>query len=257
MEDIKSMNIYQRMALITEELQTVAKNLYIETGNGRGYKAVSERDVIDAVKPLEAKYRVFSWPVKRDTVDSAILESESEYKGKVTKRTTFYTRLKTTYRFVNIDKPEEYIDTETYSVGIDSQDKGDGKAMTYGDKYALMKEYKLSTGDDPDQEASKEEHYTTTRTKAKEEPPIKSGDDFSKQITDKQLKKILYEIERTGNNIPAIASHYEVERLEDLTRLQASSCIRTLEARPDMPPRAPEDPQIDMSVAEAEELPFK
>lgn len=144
------MNIYQRMAKITAELQTVAKNLTVDTGRGKGYKAVSERDIIDAVKPLEAKHGVYSYPVSRTTEDSAMLESETEYNGKVTKKTTFYSRIKTVYRFVNVEEPGDFIDTEVYSVGLDTQDKGDGKAMTYGDKYALMKAYKISTGDDPD-----------------------------------------------------------------------------------------------------------
>ena len=57
---MSTLNIYQRMAAITAELQTVAKNLNVETGKGKVYKAVSERDVIDAVKPLEAKHGVYS-----------------------------------------------------------------------------------------------------------------------------------------------------------------------------------------------------
>ena len=44
----------------------------------------------------------------------------------------------------------------TYGDGIDSGDKSVGKAMTYADKYALLKAYKIVTGDDPDQEASKD-----------------------------------------------------------------------------------------------------
>lgn len=156
------MNIYQRMAAITAELQTVAKNLDIDTGRGKGYKAVSERDIIDAVKPLEAKHGVYSYPADRETVAAEILESESEYNGKVTKKSTFYTRLRTVYRFVNVDEPTDYLETVSFSVGIDTQDKGDGKAMTYADKYALMKAYKISTGDDPDAEASKETKYTRT-----------------------------------------------------------------------------------------------
>lgn len=153
-------NIYQRMAAITAELQTVAKNLMVETGKGKGYKAVSERDIIDAVKPLEEKHGVYSYPCGRKVLESQTLESESEYNGKITKKTTFFTRIETTYRFVNVDDPMDYIETVTFAEGIDSQDKGSGKAMTYGDKYALMKAYKISTGDDPDQTASTEESYT-------------------------------------------------------------------------------------------------
>lgn len=153
------MNIYQKMANITADLQTVAKNLTVDTGKGKGYKAVSERDIIDAVKPLEAKHGVYSYPVNRATLDSQMLESDTQYG----KKTSFYTRIETVYRFVNVDDPTDYIETTVFSVGIDSQDKGDGKAMTYGDKYALMKAYKISTGDDPDQDASLEIDYAKTK----------------------------------------------------------------------------------------------
>lgn len=161
------MNIYEKMASITAELETVAKNLNVSTGGNKSYKAVSERDILDAVKPLEEKYKIYSYPVYRETVESERLESESEYNGKVTKKTTFYTRLKTTYRFVDVEKPNDYIETTVFSVGIDSQDKGDGKAMTYADKYALMKAYKISTGDDPDQVASFDTDYKPNRTAKK------------------------------------------------------------------------------------------
>ena len=157
------MNIFQRMSAITAELQTVAKNLTVSTGKNNSYKAVSERDIIDAVKPVEVKHGVYSYPFDREVLESEILENESVFDGKVTKMTTFYSRIKTTYRFVNMDDPEDYIDMVTFAEGIDSGDKGSGKAMTYGDKYALMKAYKISTGDDPDQNASEETHYSNAR----------------------------------------------------------------------------------------------
>lgn len=153
------MNIYQRMAAITAELQTVAKNLTVPTGGKNSYKAVSERDILDAVKPIEAKHGVYSYPVSRTVLESNLLESENTYNGQTKKTTTFMTRIETVYRFVNVDKPEEYIETTTFAEGIDSQDKGSGKAMTYADKYALMKAYKISTGDDPDQTASEDTGY--------------------------------------------------------------------------------------------------
>ncbi len=157
------MNIYQKMAAITAELQTVAKNLDVKAGNGT-YKAVSERDIIDAVKPLEEKYGIYSYPADREVLESSILENEKTYNGNTTKTSTFFTRMKTTYMFVNIDNPDERITTVTFSEGIDTQDKGSGKAMTYADKYALMKAYKISTGDDPDQNGSEPESYKRTQT---------------------------------------------------------------------------------------------
>lgn len=156
--DIKSWNIFQRMAAISDELGVVAKNTVVNAGSKNSYKAVSERDIIDAVKPLESKYRVYSYPSDREILESDNLEKENNYG----KSTSFFTRVRTVYTFVNIDNPEDRFSTIVFSEGIDAGDKGSGKAMTYADKYALMKAYKISTGDDPDQNASEENHYTRT-----------------------------------------------------------------------------------------------
>ena len=191
------MNIYQRIDAITAELAVVAKNLTVQTGKTGSYKAVGERDIIDAVKPLEHKYGVMSYPVSREILDDETLESESEYNGKATKRTTFYIKIKTTYRFVNIEKPEDYIETETISDGIDSGDKGGGKAMTYGDKYALMKVYKISTGEDPDQKASEPTEYSKPMTVYATEAQmitIRNLADKAKIALDKAVKKPLEEL---------------------------------------------------------------
>lgn len=152
------MNIYQKMLKITEELQTVAKNLTVQTGKS-SYKAVGELDVLNAVKPLEAKYGVYSYPLQREIIETAVIESESN--GYTRKQ--LFMRVQTVYRFVNVDNPEESIDITSYGDGLDSGDKATGKAMTYCDKYALMKAYKMSTGDDPDQNASEELKSATSK----------------------------------------------------------------------------------------------
>lgn len=142
-------NIYQRMSAITSEISTVAKNLSVDAGKS-SYKAVGEADVLAAVKPIEAKHGVYSYPAKREIVESGEMVSTTKYG----ERKQLFMRVATVYRFVNVDKPDEYIDITTYGDGVDTQDKAPGKAMTYGDKYALLKAYKIQTGDDPDQNAS-------------------------------------------------------------------------------------------------------
>lgn len=198
------MNIFQRMAAITAELQTVAKNLTVQQTKTSSYKAVSERDILDAVKPLEAKHGVYSYPVARTILESNLLESESEYQGKVTKKTTFMTRIETVYRFVNIDEPSEYIDTTTFAEGIDTQDKGSGKAMTYADKYALMKAYKISTGDDPDQNASEENNYRAKQTPSKPTQPKQQPTEQPKQKTPRQL--LIARLNELGIDVNAYAA---------------------------------------------------
>ena len=210
---MNEMNIYQRIDAITAELAVVAKNLTVQTGKSSSYKAVGERDIIDAVKPLEHKYGVVSFPVSREILDDTMLESEgTDYNGNPVKRTTFYIKIRTKYRFVNIDKPEDFIETETISDGIDSGDKGGGKAMTYGDKYALMKVYKISTGEDPDQKASEETEY---------KQPLRQ------YATEAQIKTIKIMAEKAGLEIDAITN----KPLEDFTVEEATEMIIRLRGK--------------------------
>ncbi len=155
MSEYKDLNIYQKLSAITSEINAVAKNLNVGYGKS-SYKAVGEADVLAAVKPIEIKYGVYSFPASRDVIESGTIDNESyDYNSgkKVTKHQLFI-RVKTIYRFVNTDKPTEFIDITTYGDGVDPQDKAPGKAMTYSDKYGLLKAYKIVTGEDPDQYAS-------------------------------------------------------------------------------------------------------
>jgi hypothetical protein len=221
---MNEMNIYQRIDAITAELAVVAKNLTVQTGKSSSYKAVGERDIIDAVKPLEHKYGVVSFPVSREILDDTMLESEgTDYKGNPVKRTTFYIKIRTKYRFVNIDNPQDFIETETISDGIDSGDKGGGKAMTYGDKYALMKVYKISTGEDPDQTASTETTYTQNTPEKAPNSPEKPSEP-KKRATDPQIKTIRVLAEKAGLKIDAITK----KPLEEFTVDEATQMMLEL-----------------------------
>lgn len=199
-------NIYQRMSAITTEMQTVAKNL--EVGYGKGsYKAVSETDVLRAVKPVEAKYGVYSYPYSRQIVDSGTIESNTG--------NAMFLRLEVVYRFVNVDNPTEYIDITTYGDGIDRADKATGKAMTYADKYALLKAYKINTGEDPDAAHSNDIVGENAENKAA-------------RATAEQLR-ILAEI---AANLPdryaQMLNYYGVSEPAQLTVKQASAAIAKL-----------------------------
>lgn len=147
------MNIYEKLLAITSEIGTVAKNLEVGVGQSQ-YKAVGEADVLRAVKQLEAKYKIYSYPSNRKIVDSSIMQTRKEYNGKVTEGNQLFMRIEVEYTFVNIEKPDEIVKIITYGDGVDTQDKAPGKAMTYADKYALLKAYKIVTGEDPDQQHS-------------------------------------------------------------------------------------------------------
>lgn len=201
------MNIYEKMSAITSEITAVAKNLNVGWGKNQ-YKAVGEADVLAAVKPIEAKHKVYSFPFDREIIENSIIVT-SKTDGSESRQQ--FMRIKTVYRFVDMEKPEDYIDITTYGDGVDSQDKAPGKAMTYADKYALLKAYKIITGDDPDQKASE---------------PLKGKEDKA-QVANQIISSTKAEALRklcgeAGIDVRQIFEKYNVKSLGELTEYQAA-----------------------------------
>jgi hypothetical protein len=215
------MNIYEKLLNITSDIATVNKNLIVGEGKSK-YKAVGEADVLKAVKELEKKYGIYSYPCKREVIDSQILITEKEYNDTITKSTKQFMRIETIYRFVNIEKPEEFIEVTTYGDGVDSQDKAPGKAMTYSDKYALLKAYKMITGDDPDQNISEENEWQVTSKS--ENPYVTKAEAIAcyKLMTKKGL-----------NVVEQLKSNYGIDNTEKLTKEQYLSIVKAVTPLPD------------------------
>lgn len=210
---MEKLNIYQKLLCISNDLETVAKNLSVGVGKS-SYKAVGEADVLRAVKPLEEEYGVYSYPVSRNIVESSVIESV-DFNGNVKKQQ--FMRLEIVYRFVNTENPAEFVDITSYGDGIDSGDKATGKAMTYADKYALMKAYKIITGDDPDQHASEE-------LRAKEAKPVAKA-------TAQQIEVIKKAYENKADKFSEMLKMFNVEKLEDMTVEQASKVCKLIKEK--------------------------
>jgi hypothetical protein len=211
-QDYSKWNLFKKMLHIENEIQTVKKELTVKLPNGT-YKAVGEIDVLNAVKPIEFKYGVKSLPISREVVELKETETKS---GTVNQ----FIRVKATYRFINVDNPSETLDIESLGDGVDSGDKSSGKAQTYADKYALLKAYKIATGDDPDQDGS-EEQKTIKNGEIKETK--------EKLLTGEQLVQINTLV--TPERLSKLLAYYKVSKLEELTLKQASEAIKTLQKK--------------------------
>lgn len=63
-----------------------------------------------------------------------------------------------TFRWVNAENPEDYLEVPWYGQGVDDGEKGVGKALTYAEKYFVLKFFHIATDkDDPDSWAGKHE----------------------------------------------------------------------------------------------------
>lgn len=218
----EQLNIFEKMSAITSEITAVAKNLNVGWGS-QSYKAVGEADVLAAVKPIEAKYRIYSYPFSRNTEESAVLTTAKK-DGSESKQQ--FLRISTIYRFVDMDKPDSYIDITTYGDGVDTQDKAPGKAMTYADKYALLKAYKIITGDDPDQNASED-------LKDKKNKAVKPAEENkaaeAKPISAKNVEKLRAVFKEKGISEEFVCKLYGSKKLEEFTINKYTNAIKNLD----------------------------
>lgn len=221
--DTKSMNIYQKMQAITQEISAVAKNLSVGFGKSQ-YKAVGEADVLAAVKPIEAKYGVYSYPLERIIIDSGTLENVKS-DGSISR--SQFLRVATTYRFVNMDKTDEFLDMVSYGDGVDTQDKAPGKAMTYSDKYSLLKAYKIITGDDPDQNYSEE--YTSYNTKQASKQTAKQDNKPAQQPAPKAEQANIQGYPPREEMLNVCKNHFSGDNLQNLLNYYKVDSIDALD----------------------------
>lgn len=122
-------NIHQRLAAVMAEVTYIQR----ESKQGMNYTLVSHDKVTAKVRPALLSAGIVYYPVRCDHTHNG---NRAE--------------CGMTLRFVNIDDPADFFDVQTFGYGVDSQDKGPGKAMSYAVKYALLKALGLETGDDAD-----------------------------------------------------------------------------------------------------------
>jgi hypothetical protein len=151
---MSDLNIYQRILAVMAELKYVQKG---EKTVNNQYRFVGHDAVSEAIHPMLVKHGIVMIP------------SVSGWKQDGNR-----TEVDVTVSFVNADKPEDRFEVQTFGFGVDGQDKGPGKAVSYATKYAVLKTFVLETGDDPEKDsidhipASEASKTANTETLAKD-----------------------------------------------------------------------------------------
>lgn len=133
------MNIYEKLNEIHKAVG------YIQKGqDGKQYKYVGSSDVLAAVRQHMNNQNLILLPA----IQNATVKEFETKSGTL----QIFTELTMTMTWVNAEKPEEKLGLPWYAQGMDlAGEKGVGKALTYGEKYFLLKFFNIATDkDDPD-----------------------------------------------------------------------------------------------------------
>lgn len=205
------MNIYQKLHEIYKQVG------YIQKGKqGKQYDYVGSSDVLANIRALIAEQDL--------QLEPRILKGSTKDYATKSGTTQILTELDMTMTWVNVENPDEKIELPWYSQGMDlAGEKGVGKALTYGEKYFLLKYFNIATDkDDPD---AFQDKIDANKPK--------------KKITKNQLMEVenlvkeyvaLKDLDAEGNNklIAFILDRYKLEQFEDAYEDTANKLIRYL-----------------------------
>jgi hypothetical protein len=149
-------NIYQRILSVMAEVAYIKKE---DKKVNNQYTFVSHDEVSRVLHPMLVKHGIVVTP----SVTSWSQDGNR-------------TSADVTVSFVSADKPEDRVDVHSFGFGIDPQDKGPGKAVSYATKYAMLKTFVLETGDDPERDLIPFESAATPSLAAKAQLALDSGD---------------------------------------------------------------------------------
>ena len=129
----KTLNIYQRIQAVMRDVPYIKKE---DKKVNNQYTFVSHDAVTAKVRPALIEHGIV-------VITDDMVVSQNGNRCEVL----------ATYNFVNVDNPDEFVRVKSVGYGVDNQDKGPGKAMSYAFKYALLKAFALETGDDAERDS--------------------------------------------------------------------------------------------------------
>lgn len=143
MSDTDKLNLWQKIHAVMQDVEYLKKDDTIKyenknTGTSTNYKAISEEKVTSTVRASLVRYGLVIIPIEQAHKKDGSLST-----------------VDTKYKIIDIDTGAFEIAVSS-GTGVDTQDKGVGKAMTYSYKYLLLRSFGIPTGDDPDKISSDE-----------------------------------------------------------------------------------------------------
>ena len=197
-------NVFQRLA----EVRKIVPYLKKEQ-KGAQYSYVGSSDVLGSLhSKINEEGLILVPEITGHFLTPDIEEVPDKYnKEQMKKRVTYFTELEMTMTWVNIDNPEDRISVKWYAQGVDiAGEKGVGKALTYGEKYFLLKFFNIATDkDDPD----------AFQNKVDSKMPPKQASKTQIKVIDSLLKKVA-EASKGAATPEALLIKLEIKDLEKI-----------------------------------------
>ena len=187
MEAKEAKTVYEKILAVMSAVNYLNKDGFVETGKGKGYKALTDEKVLAAVRPALVAAGLVILPVKMEQQRTD--EQVKAYDGST--KTNRITDVSVTYRIINVSNPDDFVEVVSSGTGVDTQDKGIGKAMTYAKKYAILNSFLIPSGEDTDQISSDkdtEQLMGAERQGHQHQDRDRAGGEVRQEVTDQRQR---------------------------------------------------------------------
>lgn len=152
----EKLNLYQKIADVKANIDGFTKDT-----KGYNYSYVSGSQVLHRIRNKMIEHNLLLVPKTSEENYKQI--EVTRFNKKASREVTtseFVVEMKLTYLWINADKPEEQLEVSFYSVGQqDDVSKAHGTALTYAERYFLMKFFNIPTDEDDADAKQKQEKY--------------------------------------------------------------------------------------------------
>ena len=188
------------------EVKGIEKNSNVGSGN-YGYKGVNDKDVRLIIGASMKKHGLSILPIGI-TEDRQIDRWEETYNGQTKTKQSVFTSVITKYLLLH--DSGESIELSGYGHGVDTQDKGAGKATTYALKNTLLNTFLVPTGTIEDTDETHSEDIDVPQAAPKVLP----------RMTAIQEEKAIEWI-KEGGNLNDLSKKYLFNKVELLKKVNA------------------------------------
>jgi hypothetical protein len=156
------MSVAQKIVLVMRDVGCLSKDKKLE--GGQAYRYLSEERVTAELHESCAKHGLAIVPSGMAILETRIDKTRND-------SNMFVVRIAASYRLMDSDEPDSFIDVQVLGEGSDMGDKALAKCQTNALKYMLRQSFLISSGDDPDHTASEETRHTPAQPQPQAQTP--------------------------------------------------------------------------------------
>ena len=202
---MEKLNLFQKLLEIQKHIKGLAKD-----SKSFSYKYVSGEKVLEQIKPLMNDLGLL---LKQEIIETE--NTRMDYKTKNGEKTEVLTSCKMKFTWINTDDPTERDENLFHANGMNDFEKGLGSALTYGERYFLLKYFHISTDEDDIDNPNRKEEVKTKEVK------VENKD--KKEIAIKMIKELINEINDNG-----ISDTYSVVELSKMNDEELKNVFKAL-----------------------------